>query len=327
MARLDVSTRQQHNKRWEWPIHLAFLCLLVLLSLSIGAYDLRADDAQLSMFFITRLPRTLALLLAGAGMAVSGQLIQMVSQNKYIEATTTGTMEWAGLGLLLVYIFIPSASLWLRMTGAIVASFIGTFAFFLFLKQLAFKSATMVPIVGLVIGAVVSALTTFLSLATQKSQAIESWFHGSFAQVQIGRYEYLWVVLFVCLMAYAYANHLTVVGLGKAIATNLGVNYERIILITTVLIALLVGVIAAVIGRLPFIGLIVANVVSMAKGDDVKDNLKWVALFGMDLILICDLISRTIIHPFELSVSLILSVIGTFFFIFLILQQRRVHSD
>jgi iron complex transport system permease protein len=150
-----------------------------------------------------------------------------------------------------------------------------------------------------------------------------SWFVGSFASVQVGRYEYLWLIIIATFFIFMLANRLTLVGLGEDIATSLGVNYNLLMMIATGLIALSVGVVATVIGNLPFLGLIVPNLVSMFRGDDLRSNLPWVCVIGMGAILVSDLISRTIIAPFELPVSLILGTVGSIVFIAILLRQRK----
>ncbi|ACQ70049.1 transport system permease protein [Exiguobacterium sp. AT1b] len=295
---------------------------LAVLSLFTGVYDLSRTDG-FDMFWITRVPRTVALMLTGAAMAMAGLVMQLITQNRLVEPTTTGTLEWAGLGLLTVYLLVPAPSLMMRMTGAIVFSFIGTMVFFWFLRSVKLRSSLIVPIIGLMLGAVISAISTFLGLFFRASQAIEGWFVGSFASVQIGRYEYLWVIIVVTVLIFLLANRLTLAGLGEDIATSLGVNYNQLMMMATGLIALSVGVVATVIGNLPFLGLIVPNLVSMFRGDDLRSNLPWVCLVGMGAILVSDLISRTIIMPFELPVSLILGTVGAVVFIMILMRQRK----
>ncbi|WP_114166976.1 IS30 family transposase [Exiguobacterium sp. TNDT2] len=285
-------------------------------------YDISQEGGS-DMFWITRVPRTVAIMLTGAAMAMSGLVMQLITQNRLVEPTTTGTLEWAGLGLLAVYLLVPAPTLMMRMTGAIVFSFIGTMVFFWFLRSVKLRSSLIVPIIGLMLGAVVSAVSTFLGLFFQASQIIEGWFVGSFASVQVGRYEYLWLIILVTFFIFILANRLTLAGLGEDIATSLGVNYSRLILIATGLIALAVGVVATVIGNLPFLGLIVPNIVSMFRGDDLRSNLPWVCVIGMGTVLVSDLISRTIIMPFELPVSLILGTMGSIVFIMILLRQRK----
>lgn len=316
--------RKKDRKKEGFYFILALLLLIVLIiaSLFTGAYDLFQEDGAW-MFLVTRLPRTLALILSGAGMAITGMIMQMVTQNRFVEATTTGTVEWAGLGLILVYIFFPSPSILQRMTGAVIFSFIGMTIFFLFLKRVALTSSLIVPIVGIVMGAVVSGITQFIALSFDLSQVLEVWFTGSFAQIQVGRYEYLWLVALSSLAVYFLADYMTVAGLGEDVATNLGLNYQLLIGIVTLLVAVNVGVISTVVGKLPFIGLIVPNMVRMVKGDDVRESLPWVAVLGMIVLLACDLLGRIIIAPFEMPVSLILGILGAVAFILTIYIQRR----
>ncbi|WP_047794928.1 ABC transporter permease [Exiguobacterium sp. JLM-2] len=323
-ARVETMSQPSFSRLWTKSFVFTVIIVLGLavLSLFTGVYDLSRTDG-FDMFWITRVPRTVALMLTGAAMAMAGLVMQLITQNRLVEPTTTGTLEWAGLGLLTVYLLVPAPSLMMRMTGAIVFSFIGTMVFFWFLRSVKLRSSLIVPIIGLMLGAVISAISTFLGLFFRASQAIEGWFVGSFASVQIGRYEYLWVIIVVTVLIFLLANRLTLAGLGEDIATSLGVNYNQLMMMATGLIALSVGVVATVIGNLPFLGLIVPNLVSMFRGDDLRSNLPWVCLVGMGAILVSDLISRTIIMPFELPVSLILGTVGAIVFIMILMRQRK----
>ncbi len=317
--------RYNYNKIWTIPFVTAMIVVAILgiISLFVGVYDIWGQADGMAMFFITRIPRTAALMLSGAAMSMTGLVMQLITQNRLVEPTTTGTIEWAGLGLLLVYLFVPAPTLVLRMAGAIVFSFIGTMIFFLFLRKIKLRSSLIVPIVGIMLGAVVSAFSTFIGLVFQMMQNIQSWFVGSFAAVQIGRYEYLWLIIIVTVLIFIYADRLTLAGLGEDVATSLGVNYNKMITLGTSLVCIAVGIVTAVIGNLPFLGLIVPNIVSMYRGDDLRSNLPWVCILGMGTITLCDIISRVIIMPFEVPVSLILGTVGAVVFIIILLKQRR----
>lgn len=328
IAEVETTSQPQLSKRkkiWTFPFILAILGVIILgiISLFTGVYDIFGREDGWDMFFITRIPRTVALMLTGAAMAMTGLIMQLMTQNKMVEPTTIGTTEWAGLGLLTVYLLIPSPSLVVRMTGAIIFSFVGTMVFFFFLRSVRLRSSLIVPIIGLMLGAVISALSTFMSLFFNMSQVIEGWFIGSFAPVQAGRYEYLWMIILVTFFIFLYANRLTLAGLGEDVATALGVNYKRLILLANLLIAVAVGIVASVIGNLPFLGLIVPNIISMIRGDDLRSNLPWVCVMGMGTIMLCDIVSRVIIMPFEVPVSLILGTVGAVVFILILLRQRR----
>jgi iron complex transport system permease protein len=304
-------------------IGIAAVALLLVLSLFTGVYDVMGADDGAQMFAITRIPRTIALVLAGAAMAMSGLIMQLMTQNRFVEPSTTGTTEWAGLGLILVMILFPGSGLLTRMTVAIIFSFVGTMVFFLFLRRVTLRSSLIVPIIGIMLGAVVGSVSTFVALQFDALQNLGVWFAGSFTSVLRGSYEVLWIVLAVGVAVFVVADRLTVAGLGEDIATNVGVNYQRVLLLGTGLVAIATGVVTVVVGNLPFLGLIVPNVVSLIRGDDLRSNLPWVCLLGIAIVTICDLIGRTIIMPFEVPVSLILGIVGAVVFIALLVRQRR----
>lgn len=301
---------------------LIVLALLVA-SLFTGVYDVLGAEDGRAMFAITRIPRTVALVLAGGSMAMAGLVMQLLTQNRFVEPTTTGTTEWAGLGLITVMVLVPNAPIPLRMGGAIAAAFVGTMVFFLFLRRVSLRSSLIVPIVGIMLGAVVGSVSTFIALQTDMLQNLGVWFAGSFTSVMRGQYEPLWVVAIVTLAVFVVADRFTVAGLGEEIATNVGLNYQRVVLFGTVLIAIVTGVVTVVVGNLPFLGLVVPNIVSMIRGDDLRSNLPWVCLVGIGVVTVCDLVGRTIIMPFEVPVSLILGVVGSIAFVGLLLRQRH----
>lgn len=308
---------------WKLLVGIVVVAGLLVLSLFTGVYDITGSDDGAEMFAITRIPRTIALVLAGAAMAMSGLVMQLLTQNRFVEPGTTGTTEWAGLGLLTVMVLAPTASILVKMVGAVIAAFIGTMIFFAFLRRVSMRSSLIVPIVGIMLGAVVGSISTFFALQTDLLQNLGVWFAGSFTSVLRGQYEVLWIVAFVAVAVFILADRLTVAGLGEDVATNVGLNYRRILLIGTGLVAIATGVVTVVVGNLPFLGLIVPNIVSMFRGDNLRSNLPWVCLLGIGIVVVCDLIGRVIIMPFEVPVSLILGVLGAIVFIILLLRKRR----
>ncbi len=316
---------RSRQRLFTWPllIGLAVVAALVALSLFVGVYDVFGEADGGEMFLITRIPRTAGLVLAGAVMAMCGLVMQLLTQNRFVEPTTTGTTEWAGLGLLLVMLLFPDAPLMVRMVGAVGMAFVGTMLFFLFLRRVMLTSSIIVPIVGMMLGAVVGAVSTFIALSTNMRQSMAIWFAGSFTSVLRGQYEPLWIVLIVVVLVFIAADRFTIAGLGEDVATGVGVDYQRVVLFGTALIALAAGTVTVVVGNLPFLGLIVPNVVSLIRGDDLRSNLPWVALGGIALITACDILARVVNMPFEVPVSLILAMIGSVVFIALLLRQRR----
>ncbi|MBL3687978.1 ABC transporter permease [Leucobacter zeae] len=329
MSRTAVTARDgsvgEAPGRWSGRLALGVLVVLALLAASVlvGVYDLRSQEFGAEMFWITRVPRTVALVLAGAAMATSGLVMQMLTQNRFVDATTSGTTEWASLGLLLTTLLLPGVGLVGKMVVASCFAFIGAMTFMLILRRVVIRTTLVVPLIGIMLGAVVSALTTFLAAQFNLLQMLGTWFMGSFTAVVRGRYEVLWIVAVVTLLVFLMADRITVAGLGKDVATSVGAKYERILIGGTALVAVAAGVTTVVVGLLPLLGLVVPNIVSMLRGDDVRGNLPWVCLGGIALVVACDLIGRTIIMPFEIPVSMVLGLVGAVIFIALLLRQRR----
>jgi iron complex transport system permease protein len=304
------------------PGVLGVLALLVL-SLLTGVYDVFGAQDGREMFAITRVPRTIALVLAGAAMSMCGLVMQLLTQNRFVEPTTTGTTEWAGLGLIAAFIVLPAPTLVWRMVFAVVFAFVGTMVFFAFLRRVTLRSSLIVPIIGIMLGAVVGSVSTFVALQFDMLQNLGTWFAGSFTSVLRGQYEFLWIVVLVVVAVFVMADRLTVAGLGEEVATNVGINYNAMIILGTGLVAIATGVVTVVVGSLPFLGLIVPNIVSLIRGDDLRSNLPWVCLLGIAIVTVCDLLGRTLIAPFEIPVSLILGILGAVVFVVLLLRQRR----
>ncbi|MGN7969419.1 ABC transporter permease [Microbacterium sp. 22296] len=315
-------TATHPRARSALPLAVIGVVALIVVSLFVGAYDLTSDDFGSEMFFISRVPRTLALVLAGCAMAVSGLIMQLLTQNRFVEPSTTGTSEWAALGLLVTVLIAPASPLPVRMIVASLVAFVGTMIFIGILQRISLRSSLVVPLIGIMLGAVVSAFTTYLAVSTNSLQMLGTWFMGSFTSIVRGRYEVLWVVAIVVLLVFLYADRITVAGLGRDIATSVGLDHTRVLLIGTGLVAVATGVTTVVVGFLPFLGLVVPNLVSMWRGDNARRNLPWVCIGGVAIVVVCDIVGRLIRMPFEVPVSMILGVVGSAVFITLLLRMR-----
>ena len=309
------------------PIELLAWTLILLglatASLLVGVYDVFGAPDGTRMLLLTRIPRTVSLLLAGAALSACGLVMQRLTRNRFVEPTTTGTTEWAGLGLLTALILTPEAPIVWKMVLAIVFSFGGTMLFFAILGRIRDTSALLVPIIGIMLGAVVGAVSTWIALATNALQSMGAWFMGSFASAIEGQYEPVWAVLLVLIGIAVVADRFTVAGLGKDVATSVGLDHGRTILVGTAMVASATGIITVVIGNLPFLGLIVPNIIALVHGDDLRSTLPRVLALGAATVTACDIIGRSIIMPFEIPVGTILSLLGAIVFTALLLKGGR----
>ena len=307
---------------------LVLLLGLIFCSLFVGVsrislLELWHDPEMREVLFVSRFPRTAALILAGSAMSVAGQIMQMLTQNRFVEPSVAGTTQSAGLGLLLVMIISPAAPIMVKMGIASLFALFGTALFMLLINRIQMKSSLMVPLAGIMLGAVFSSMTTFLAMEHDLLQSLGGWESGDFSSVMQGRYELLWGVGVITVLAAIIADRFTVSGMGRDFSVNVGLNYRRVQLTGMAMIAVISGVVIVVIGVLPFLGLIVPNIVSMIFGDNLRRTVPWVALLGALLVIGCDIIGRLIIYPFEIPVSALLGVLGAVVFLMLIIKGKR----
>lgn len=310
---------------------LLSLVLLVLsvLSLFIGVIDLTpaqllsGDFKQLQILLVSRLPRLLAILCTGVGMSVAGLMMQQLCSNKFVSPTTGATISSAQLGILLALLFMPNSTLWGRALFAFVFAILGTWVFVWFIQRIQFKDVVMVPLVGIMFGNVIGGITSYLAYQFEMTQALSSWLVGHFSLVIKGRYEIVWITLPLVILAFIFANHFNIVGLGKDFSHNLGVPYNLILFMGLTIAAMITASIVVVVGAISYIGLIVPNIVSMFKGDKIRGTLVDTALFGAIFVLVCDMIGRVVIYPYELPIELIIGILGSVIFIGLLLYRLQ----
>ena len=305
------------------------LIILSITSLFIGVLDvspkglLSKDIETVRIFFISRLPRLLAILCTGIGMSVAGLIMQQLCMNKFVSPTTGATISSAQFGILIALIFMPGSTLWGRAIFAFIFAVLGTWIFVAFIEKIQFKDVVMVPLVGIMFGNVVTGLTNFLAYKYEMTQALSTWLVGHFSMVLRGRYEIVYLVVPLVILAFIYANHFNIVGMGKDFSKNLGVHYNLILFMGLTIAAMITASVVVVVGSISYIGLIVPNIVAMFKGDRIRGTLIDTALFGAIFVLLCDMIARSVIRPYELPIELIVGIIGSGIFIIMLLYRLK----
>lgn len=301
--------------------------VLAVVSLAVGVSDvsltdLWSDDPHAArVLLVSRIPRTLAILLSGAALAVTGMIMQMLARNRFVEPSMVGTTESAALGILAVTVLAPGTSLMVKMLVASVFALAGTALFLRILRLVPVRSVLVVPLVGIMLGGVISAITTFFAYRLDLLQSLAAWTTGDFSGVLRGRYELLWLTFALTVVAYLAADRFTVVGMGQAFTTNLGMSYRKVVNLGLVIVATVSAVVVVTVGVIPFLGLVVPNVVSILFGDNMRRTAPWVALLGAGLVLVCDLIGRVVRYPYEVPVGVVVGVLGSVMFLALLLRR------
>ncbi|WP_375706059.1 ABC transporter permease [Bartonella sp. AA2SXKL] len=310
-------------------ITITLLIFLSILSIFVGYSDVTpsnlfaADPHAWLIFWQTRLPRTIAILLVGAALALSGMIMQLLTRNRFVEPSTTGTIESASLGILFIMIFLPDVPVLGKMVVATIFAMAGTLLFMFLLRRIPLKSALIVPLTGIMLSYIIGSLTNAIADYEMLLPSLQAYLFGSFSMVLEGKYELLWLSLPLCILAYCTADRFTVASLGEDLTNNLGLNYRVVMFFGLFIVASITAVVVCTIGRIPFVGLIIPNIVSSFMGDNMRYTAPWVAISGAGLVLICDLLGR-IIHPsLEIPISTIMGVIGSFIFMILLLRWRK----
>ncbi|MBY0027902.1 ABC transporter permease [Priestia aryabhattai] len=311
-----------------YQLILVFAVLSVL-SLFVGVQDLSAMDLfhltkeESHTLFFSRFPRLLSILMAGMSLSICGLIMQQITRNKFVSPTTAGTMDWARLGVLISLLVFASASPLLKMSIAFIFSLAGNLLFMRILDRIKFNDTIYIPLVGLMLGSIVSSLATFIAYKYDLIQNLSSWLQGDFSLVVKGRYELLYLSIPLLIIAYLYADKFTVAGMGESFSINLGVKYKQIVNIGLVIVSLITSITILTVGMLPFLGLIIPNIVSIYRGDHLRKSLPHTALLGAVFVLACDILGRVIIFPYEISIGLMVGVIGSAIFLFMLIRRGR----
>lgn len=306
------------------------LVVLAAASLFIGVSDVSPlalvtggpDSTAAFLLVVSRIPRTIAAILVGASLGIAGLIMQMLVRNKFVEPGTTGVSEFATFGMLLTLILWPGMPVVGKMGVAAVFGLIGTWVFLQVVRAVPVRQLVLVPLVGIMLGGVIGAVTTFFAYRLDLLQSLGQWAQGSFSTVMQGRYEFLWIAGVMVAIAWVAADRFSVIGMGEEFATNLGLDYRRVVAIGMVIIAIITAAVLVTAGMIPFLGLVVPNIVSIIIGDNVRRSIPWVAGLGATFVLACDIVARVVRFPYEIPLSVIVGVVGAALFLWLLLRRR-----
>lgn len=306
------------------------LLLLAMISTLLGVASTEINEIfvqgshSYSIFIFSRIPRTISIIVAGFGMSICGLIMQQLTMNKFVSPTTAGTSEASKLGILVAMIFFPYESLILKMIVASIFAMGGTFLFLGIIRKIKSKDNVLVPLIGIMISGIVSSLTMFFAYKGDMIQNLSAWLFGDFSGVIKGNYELLYLTIPLVIVAFLYSKKFTISGLGEEFATNLGLNYKQVVNIGLGLVCIISSLIIITIGAIPFLGLIIPNIVSMFNGDNLSKNIYLSGISGSAFLLLCDILGRVIIYPYEIQIGLVSGVIGSGIFLILILRRLKL---
>lgn len=325
------------NKKIIFTITIAFFILSIILSLSLGSARLSLTDLwnaiQLgpgngmasNIFWYVRLPRTIACVFAGAGLAVSGLVIQNVLSNKLASPGIIGVNSGAGLAVTICCALNVISGLSIALSaffGALVAVLL-----VVGISQKMNASRTTVILSGVAINSFLNAASEAITTLYPEVAMMSTDFRvGGFTSVVSSRLlPACLCILIGIIVLHTLCNELDLMNLGEETAQGLGLSVKTMRTILLVLAALLAGASVSFSGLLGFIGLIIPHVARKLVGGESRFLLPFCTLGGAAFVTICDLAARLIFQPYEIPVGVLMSFIGGPFFIFLLLKSKGGH--
>lgn len=319
-------------KKHVFWIAAAVCVLAAVLSLCVGAVWLSpaelfgGNTPEWRIFRYARLPRTAACLLAGAGLAASGAVIQGVLANRLASPGIIGVNAGAGLGVTVCCAF--GAIYGLAVAGA---AFVGALLAVLTVAFAAHKtsaSRSAVILGGVAVNSFLTAVSEGIITLFPEIGIITSDFRtGGFSGVVSSRLVPAGIMIIVGLAAViSLSNELDLLSMGEETAQGLGLSAKKARTVFLTLAALLAGASVSFAGLLGFVGLIVPNIARRLVGGESRRLLPFSAVFGAALVTLCDCAARTLFAPYEIPTGIVLSAIGAPFFILLLLRHKGGHG-
>ena len=284
------------------------------------------ETAYGRIFWYARFPRTIACMLSGAALAVSGAMIQGVLTNKLASPGIIGVNAGAGLAVTICCV-IGAFSGWV-IAGAAFGGAIAAVLLVAFTAQKIGASRTTVILGGVAVNSCLNAASEALSILIPEAAMQAADFRvGGFSSVVYERLLPAGILILLGLMlTMTLTNELDVISLGEDTAQGLGMPVKKMRTLFLGLAALLAGAAVSFSGLLGFVGLIVPHVSRKLIGNENGKLIPFCALCGASFVTLCDLMARTLFSPYEIPVGILMSFIGGPFFLFLLMNRKGGHS-
>ena len=280
---------------------------------------IKDDDLLNTIVYDIRLPRNLIAVLVGAGLSVSGILLQSVMKNPLADPGITGVSSGASVMAIIILLVFPAYSFLLP-----IAAFAGGIVACIFVYTLAWKNGDIQPtriiLSGVAVNAIFGSIIGLLTIIySDRIQSALLWLNGSLAQKTWTDFRLLFVYIIIGLILALFCiKPANILALGEKTALSLGFNVTHLRLFISVVAVFLAGICTSIVGIIGFVGLIVPHISRIIVGDDYKYCLPLSIFLGGLIVLIADTIARSIGGTVELPVGIIMSLIGGPFFLYLL---------
>lgn len=294
--------------------------------------DAASSDRSSTIIKDIRLPRTVAVLILGGALSLSGYLLQTFFHNPIAGPFVLGISSGAKMCVAIVMVFFLSRSIHLGSIALILAAFAGSMICmgFVLLMTRRVNSMAMLIVCGVMVGYICSAITELIVTFASDADIVNlhNWSRGSFSGMTWDNVKVMSVVVLLCfIFIFLLSKPLDVYNLGESFASEMGVNVKKLRVILVVLSGLLSGCIVAFAGPISFVGIASPHLIRRLFGTE-KPILMIPACFmgGSLFCLFCDLLARTLFSPTELNISTVTAVFGAPVVI-MIMVSRKTRKD
>lgn len=287
--------------------------------------DVNSSSYQIINY--VRLPRTLAAMLCGIALSISGVILQTIMNNPLAGPNIIGVNAGAGLFSLIIIVLLPEYFSFVPLAAFLGALITTCLIFLISLKTGASRIAIILS--GIAISSFLSAgIDTLITLFPDSVVGASSFMIGSFSGVTMENLSLsCFYILIGAALAFILAPYLNILSLGDEVSQSLGIRVKLYRFIFICIASSLAGSAVSFAGLLGFVGLIVPHAARFFVGEDNRFLIPVSALMGASFVILCDLLARTLFSPYEIPVGIIMSFLGGPFFIKLLLKQRRIKYD
>ncbi|TWD92437.1 iron complex transport system permease protein [Neobacillus bataviensis] len=275
-----------------------------------------------------RFPREVAAIFVGAGLAVSGAIMQGLTRNPLADPGLLGLSAGANAALAIMIAFLPSANYLLITLACFLGAAAGTVMVFgIGAMTKGGFSPLRIVLAGAAVSGFLYAVAEGVGIYFKLSKNVSMWTSGGLIGTSWGQLDVVVPVITVgILISLLLARHLTILSLSEEVAVGLGQKITQIKTILFIVIILLAGASVALVGNMAFIGLMVPHVVRAMVGTDYRLILPMSAISGAAFMLLADTLGRTLHSPFETPVAAIVAVMGLPFFLIIVRKGGSVFS-
>ncbi|HIW31501.1 MAG TPA: iron ABC transporter permease [Candidatus Paenibacillus intestinavium] len=277
------------------------------------------DDTSSVILWDIRIPRVILALIVGANLAISGALLQAVVQNPLADPGVTGVSSGAATAALFIMLVMPQSSFFVPVAaiggGLIAAAMVYAMAW---QRSIGFQPVRII-LSGVAVNAIFGGLMGLLQLLySDRLPAAVQWMNGSLAGIDMSDVSFIlpysiagWIVALLCI------RKINILRLGEQTAHNLGQNMNRVRLMLSILAVFLAAISVSMVGLVGFVGLVVPHISRILIGSDFRFSLPFSILLGAIMLLVADMIGRSLFGAIQIPAGIVMAMIGGPYFLYL----------